>query len=363
MLKDLDQRNGEQQSSSTVAVPIQAGKSPRNGILLGLIIIIVINVVGLFVWQLYVENQNYQQKQNQQVQAKTITATQKKSSQIAVQEAPIQQQIISESKVSQLNTAQPIPQQKLVQATNQAESIENKGSDKQAVELLTPPIVNPIAIVPIKEAVVSQEPIKQEEETSMTVSRHQLSPETLSKQKMVAAEQAIENNDIELAEKLFEDILIILPSNQDARKQLAALWFGRQSYQAALNLLSQGIQLNPSNSEFRLMQARIYLQQSRTADAFQVLNVLNQTQDIEYQTTLANLAQQLGYFQSAIEAYQILNSLQPKQGRWAMGLAIAYDSNSQFTEASKAYQRALKLDELSGSARVFIKQRLKELGV
>lgn len=398
MLKDLDQRNAEQQNSSTVTVPVQTNKSPRNTILIGLIIIVVLNVLGLFVWQLYLENQNYQQKQKQHEQKENadekklisslkrlsqqqremsqaknnqsvenektimVSASTKRSeeethhqvnhvllkeggkSKVIAQINPIEQN------AAQLNIAEEQP-------LNTMEVDQNKRSNK-AIDSADKSVGTLI-----KASEVAQPQIKLEESaTSMSVSRRQLSPETLAQQKMIAAEQAIENNDITLAEQYLEDILIILPRHQDARKQLAALWFGREAYQAALNVLSQGIKLSPNNSEFRLMQARIYLKQNNAAHAYQVLQVLKQTADIEYQTTLANIAQQLGHYPAAINAYQILNNLQVKQGRWAMGLAIAYDSNSQFKQAAKAYQLALSLESLSESARAFIKERLKALG-
>ena len=62
MLKDLDQRNGEQQSSPATTTSFQTSQSPRNAIILGLIIVVVLNVLGLFIWQLYKENQGYQQQ-------------------------------------------------------------------------------------------------------------------------------------------------------------------------------------------------------------------------------------------------------------------------------------------------------------
>ena len=93
---------------------------------------------------------------------------------------------------------------------------------------------------------------------SLTISRRKMSPQELAKQKFTQAEQAVLSDNINQAEQLLEEILLLEPNHKAARKQLAALWFGRQSYQAALNLLSQGIALSPQDSEYHLMQARIY---------------------------------------------------------------------------------------------------------
>jgi MSHA biogenesis protein MshN len=399
MLKDLDQRNAEQQNSSTVTVPVQRSKSPRNGILIGLIIIVVLNILGLFVWQLYVENQNYQQQQQKQ-QAQKESADKKQfalpnnslpqqpnkvikgennhsAESITTSLASVSMDRNEENAHDQVNNAL-LKEDVKSKVTAQINTIEQDATTQNILEeqpsktmevdknklsnKTTDSAEKPVDTL-VKASEAAHPQIKLEESaTSMSVSRRQLSPETLAQQKMNAAEQAIENKDITLAEQYLEDILIILPSHQGARKQLAALWFGREAYQAALNVLSQGIKLSPSNSEFRLMQARIYLQQNNAAHAYQILQVLKQTADIEYQTTLANIAQQLGHYPAAINAYQILSNLQVKQGRWAMGLAIAYDSNSQFKQAAEAYQLALSLESLSESARAFIKERLQALG-
>jgi MSHA biogenesis protein MshN len=398
MLKDLDQRNAEQQNPSTVTAPVQASKSPRNGILIGLIVIVALNVLGLFVWQLYLENQDYQQKQKQYEQKESAERKNNISSPKSMPQQPIQSTSAknnhsvesvktlrarenkkrSEEKAAHQVNNTPLKEEIKSKIIAQINTVEQDATQQNIVEEQLPQtmeidknnLANEVTDSAeksvdtlIKTTQTAQSQIKREENpASMSVSRRQLSPETLAQQKMTAAEQAIENNDITLAEQYLEDILIILPSHQDARKQLAALWFGREAYQAALNVLSQGIKLSPNNSEFRLMQARIYLKQNNAAHAYQVLQVLKQTTDIEYQTTLANIAQQLGHYPAAINAYQILNNLQVKQGRWAMGLAIAYDSNSQFKQAAKAYQLALSLESISESARAFIKERLQALG-
>lgn len=196
----------------------------------------------------------------------------------------------------------------------------------------------------------------------LAISRRQLSADDLVKQKMVLAEQAIINKELLVAEQLFEDILILTPEDEISRKQLAALWFGRQAYQPAINLLSQGISLNPEQGEFRLMQAKIYLNQGLAENAYQVLQVLAQTIDKEYQAILANVAQQTGRHQQAITAYQGLTQAQPGFSRWWLGLAIAYDSNSQFDLAIINYRTAVAKGNLSLNSAQFSQQRLQELG-
>ena len=196
----------------------------------------------------------------------------------------------------------------------------------------------------------------------MSISRRQLSPERLSQQKIDRAELAINNHEIEKAEKLFEEVLLISPAHKSARKQLAALWFGRQLYQAAINILSRGIELHPQDIDFRLMKARILLSQKNTAQAFNVLNGLAQAKNVEYQVLLANTSQLLKLNENTILAYEELVALENHKGKWWLGLAISLDRNSEFDKAKTAYNNALIKYDLSDGSAEFIRQRLTELG-
>ena len=201
--------------------------------------------------------------------------------------------------------------------------------------------------------------------STLTISRKQLPPHELAQQKVQRAEQALVNKNIVKAEHLFEDVLLIVPEHKSARKQLAALWFGRKAYADALNILSQGIALSPNDSEFRLMQARNYIQQNRLDNAFTTLNnmpIVNDVLNVEYQNLRATIAQQLNEFSFAADAYQILINIESSAGRWWLGLGIARDSNSEFTQAIIAYKTALSKTGLSDSAENFARQRIIELG-
>ena len=172
-----------------------------------------------------------------------------------------------------------------------------------------------------------------------------------------------ENKDeITKAEQLFEEILIIDPGHKEARKKLAALWFGRKSYQQAVNLLSQGIAIDKQDSELRLMKARIHQKQGQHQAAYNTLKPLASFEQEEYQVMLANIAQQIEQYPSAIGAYQVLIEMQPYSGRWHLGLAIVYDKNSQFLLAVNEYALALTKADLSASSAKFAQQRMQALG-
>jgi MSHA biogenesis protein MshN len=196
----------------------------------------------------------------------------------------------------------------------------------------------------------------------MSVSRRQLSADELAAQKLALAEKALVAKQIDKAEKLLEEVVIIKPNDSQTRKKLAALWFGRQAYQDAINLLSQGIALNGKNSSLRQMKARIHLKRGQITAALNTMKPLAQLKDEQYQIMLANIAQQAQQNNLAIGAYQILITMQPDAGRWYLGLAVLHDKSSQFILASVAYKQALTKNDLSVASVNFIQQRIQVIG-
>jgi len=381
MLKDLDQRQVEQQGSSNFTAPVSSS-SNKKIIFISLIVIILLNAAGLFVWQMYTENQTLKLSNNSQKnliekqavkQSSEINISTEQVSQtsnlVAVSNA-VNHESTNEDISEKSNTAikEELDENKLSKdalnkippQTNVPKETLNENTTGKVDTLNTPPNLT------TENSNIRQESIlPKAQKSTLKISRKQLTPHELAKQKLKRAEQALDVNDISKAESLFEDVLLVMPEHKSARKQLAALWFGRQSYTDALNLLSQGINLSPNDSELRVMKARIYLQQSRIQPAFVTLNGMPKANDVvnvEYQSLRATTAQQLNEFSFAAEAYQILVEIEPSAGRWWLGLAVALDSNGEFKQASIAYQTALNRTGLSGSAETFARQRILELG-
>lgn len=341
MLKDLDDRSPQPVNHTTSVVLPQASKSPIKAILITVFMMLMLTVICFWGWTLYQENQ--QLKKDIIITSSNNVNDTNANNSILVENAvalPVKQSFntktVNESSVLSAQKNKPIP----------------KASSVAKVDSL--PKLKPQKLLVEDEAAVLP--------SSLTISRSAISPEALAKQKMNKAERAIAENNLTLAEQLFEEILLITPKNDAARKQLAALWFGRKSYQPALNLLQQGIVTSPTDEAFRLMKARIHLTVGQVEKAYDVLSPLNNNEDIEYQSLLANAAQQIGNFKAATKAYLTLVNLAPQEGRYWLGLAVAYDSDSQFTQASKAYQSAITQGGLSSGALNFTQQRLAELG-
>lgn len=392
MLKDLDQRQVEQQGSSNFIAPVTEPTSNKKTIIISIIIIVLLNIAGIFVWQIYEENQELKMSKTSKVNETTQ------------QKLPNKPMVTDDAEQDNLNA-------KLTNTPNTITHENSKASDSAAINdrLNQTPLAQPLtntmpnnegpgehivttkkmsANLPnqVKKAIAptpvtrpysaagklnknenqQQEPVvPTTKKSTLTISRKQLTPHELAKKNLQRAEQALENKDISKAESLFEEVLLVMPEHKSARKQLAALWFGRQSYKDALNLISQGIDLAPNDSEFRVMKARIYLQENKIPQAFYTLNNMpgvNDVFSIEHQSLRATTAQQVKEYSVAAQAYKMLVKIEPTSGRWWLGLAVALDSNSEFKQASVAYQTALNQSGLSASAETFARQRIIELG-
>jgi MSHA biogenesis protein MshN len=349
MLKDLDQRQTEQPSSTKQAMLVsQARKLPMSLVwLVG--VLVIMNISGWFIWKIYQENQ--QLKQN----VTMVTQQVAEQSNNAIDRQPI-------------NTMQLAKQQQVAAEHEQPRTLPLSTAIKptpepaQTTTLEQPEEMRAIANATIAKIAIDTDTQTKLNKPSLSITRKQTSPAQLAQQKMDKAELAIADHEIKLAEQLLADVLLLVPEHKAARRQLAALWFGRQDYQSAINTLSQGITLAPTDAEFRLMQARIYLKQGALESAYQTLLPVTVNGEVELLTLFAGLAQQLKYFTEAGMAYRQLSHTQPEQGKWWLGIAISDDSQGAFDQAKTSYQLALTKQNLTQDARQFATQRLQQLG-
>lgn len=356
MLKDLDQRAPEQgQEVVTAAAPQKP--ATLKIVLMSVVVLLTLNALGFYIWHL-------QEPVAKSVKLQEHGQLQERSQPLKAQD----QQLPVPSPEPNIKHQEQKPSQGMSNKEDAAQTLslpsllpsqtnENAKSSLKAVESVETAKVSEVVKTPI-----AAEHIKAAAPAKMSVSRRQLTSTELVAQKLDSAEKALNLDKITRAEQLFEEILIIEPKNKQARKKLAALWFGRKSYQQALNLLSQGIAIDKKDGQLRLLKARMHLQKGQYKAAYNTLIPLASFENEEYQVTLANVAQQIEQYSSAVSAYQVLIKMQPYSGRWHLGLAIVYDKNSQFSLAINEYALALTKTDLSASSAKFAQQRMQALG-
>jgi MSHA biogenesis protein MshN len=374
MLKDLDKRQEQSHSNMQSSVPQLPAKNHTS---LAVVLTVIVTLVVVALFYLFLENQSLKQVNEKHLSVLPKVATEDVPS---TQQSTGQIDTVNQAESQQLTLAQNTPENLVVNSVQTREKSTSKEDLNENVvlnisnddlvvkneykEVITES-VEPTELVENRLTVINppeQAPNKPEVQPSLNISRKKLSPKDLASKKMAQAEQAMLNQNIKEAEQYFEEILLIFPEHQAARKQLAALLYGRQEIQQAVNILAQGVQLTPENPEFRLMQARIYLDKGYQQEALATLKPLSTTLNVEYQSLLATVAQSLKSYDVAKVAYTQLIKIQGNQGRWHLGLAISHDSLGEYQEAYSAYNNAINAYGLSESALSFAKQRKLELG-
>jgi MSHA biogenesis protein MshN len=373
MLKDLDQRQeGAREQVPANQANLQGQPTAKRNFGIAIFIIVLLNIAAWFVWQMYQENQSLKQQTNQLAIVPKLELVQTTPS--SVPGAPIQPIDKEEEVVSR-----PVKSNTIDNETAQMQ-LANAFVDKEVETTVKAEEQKSVAV---KSAVVVEEKIAENGKTtsitnnqelalplvekvvqkpSISIKSRQLSAEELARKNYKQAQQALNAGDVKNAEKWFEEVLLLTPDNDQARKELAALWFGKQDFSAAHNLLSQGLSRDYNNSQFRLMKARIYIKQGQLKQAMLTLAVLKDFADVEYQSLLASTAQQIEAYDQAIYAYQKLTILENSNGKWWLGLAIGFDKQSQFEQAVEAYTNAVSGHSLSINAIEFAQSRIRALG-
>lgn len=206
-------------------------------------------------------------------------------------------------------------------------------------------------------------PLNAESQSSLEIEEVQLSAAQVAALERRKANQAIAKGDLAQARQSLFLVLQQEPQDHGTRERLAGLLYGEARLQEARSLLEQGVALAPRYADFRLLLARITLAMGDKPGALTYLASLEPdvSRNLDYYATRAALAQELGQHAVAVASYQQLSQVQPSEGRWWLGLAIAYDKQGRQLAAKDAYLRAQRASGLSAAALNFAQQRGNQL--
>ncbi|GIU12162.1 tetratricopeptide repeat protein [Shewanella sp. MBTL60-007] len=199
---------------------------------------------------------------------------------------------------------------------------------------------------------------------NMAVKEVKLSPEELAQKQMLLATDAQQQGLHRDALTYYEAALAYDPSLHQARRQAAALYYGQSKLAKAAKLLEQGQLLFPQEYEFSLLLARV---QQAGGQAEQALKSLAKIPDnsvlaIKKWHQQSDLAQAQKDYPVAEQSFRQLAKYEPSQGRWWMGLGYSLDAQQKYTEAKAAYSQALSQGNLSAQAKIYVDNRLLQLG-
>ncbi|MDO6524142.1 tetratricopeptide repeat protein [Motilimonas sp. 1_MG-2023] len=262
---------------------------------------------------------------------------------------------------------QPVVSPALVPSNNN--ELAAKATENQAIEIINvAPVVKPqpdkAAAEPMERS-IAKEMVKPTPAgpSSLTITQSQLSDEELISLYRKQASTAKSKGDLAGAQVRLEKALAIAPANQQVRKDLVSIIYGRGNSEKAMALLNQGVKISPNNADFRLMQARIYLASQQRQQAFQALDGIKPDvkSNQDFYATKAALAQQLNQDEKALTAYLALAKQQPKQAKWWLGLGISQEKLGYSTDALRSYQQAELIGGLSLASMDYVRTRIEFL--
>ncbi|KXS36597.1 MAG: Membrane associated TPR repeats containing protein [Idiomarina sp. T82-3] len=360
VLKDLDKRGqkpGEAESVSGSAVAGPSSRTPWVVAIVAVVLLVIALIFGALSWDRWVENEtvNAPQPVPKVSEPEPVEST-NNFARPAQTETQTEAQAVTQSSSRQQPVEQHSPaaeQSKADHSTHTAQVPPTSSRTEQ------PQATESTEVDDAQEAV----PESEVEPTPTLVRKTvQLSPEQVITREINAAKQTAEQGLLSEAVKHWQKVLSIDPGHIEARRQLAALQFGRNRWQEALAVLTRGLEVNPQAHELRLLAAKMLDKRQQPQLA---LTMLKQAQPqasrhLEYYRLKAQLAQQLNQWTLMADSYQSLAQAQPTEGRWWLGRAIAAQQLAQKDAAIRFFNRAKELIQHAPTLE-FIEQQLNLL--
>lgn len=347
MLKDLEHRDPEQggefQSNSAVYRPEQKSKLP---LVLALMLLVILTLAAVVSWLLYDE-------QKSAAISDTVIA---RTAPVTPELAPVPataEQIVSESTETK---AVADKAQSHIIAQVQPESVaKTKQPLVASTDAVTQQIPEAVKAEPVAQAIVKKAAVelpntaakKQQVKADNVIaqpillpkpeqlklkiekSSTRLTPEQRIASLMTKAQASFDKGYIADAITQLNELLAAADDHVEARNLLAVAWYGRGDLQQAIAVLNNGLNRYPNIEQWRLTAAKIFFKENQLVGAFSYLQTELAAASNEYYSMKASLARKLKRFDQAEQAYSQLTKLEPEQGNWWLGHAIALDSQGK----------------------------------
>jgi len=206
-------------------------------------------------------------------------------------------------------------------------------------------------------AAVAAEPVAPSAKANLTIGAHQPDP-------LAQARSALDRGDHLAAIQQLQTLHQAQPDNPEISRWLARAYLSAGDTTALLKWLPAQLQARPFDAELRELLARGQLQLGDQDSAIATLqqNAPPLQRHTAYHALLAALYQQVNDWSASAATYRRLIAVQPGQGAWQLGLAIALEQLDQPAQAGRHYRLALQGQGLDESARRFATERAGSLG-
>ena len=149
--------------------------------------------------------------------------------------------------------------------------------------------------------------------------------------------------------------------HEGARQTLAVLLIEARAMSEAEALLTEGLKLNPGQSNFAIVLARLKLDHDNAAGALQILleHGAAAVHNAEYRAFTGALLQRMNRHPEALDEYRAALTVSPNVGIWWVGLGISFEATGDSAKAAEAFMRARATGALSADVAQFVEGKLQ----
>lgn len=162
---------------------------------------------------------------------------------------------------------------------------------------------------------------------------------------------------------ILQKVLEKIPTASDVRENLAVLYLYNNDYVNADKMVNEGLKYAPANAALITIKARLSLDQGKADLAVKLLSHYKPSMNVypDYYGTFAAALQSQGRIVEAGSIYKALLQVEPNNGQYWLGYAIALEHNNKANEARQAYLQASQKADSDPSIREYAEDRLKTL--
>lgn len=146
-----------------------------------------------------------------------------------------------------------------------------------------------------------------------------------------------------------------------ARQALLSAQIDQQLWQDAQATAAEGLALEPAQSGWAMILARLQVERGDVATAAETLGqyASHAERNADYQAFYALLLHRQQRSREAALRYQAALALRPAEGRWWYGLGLALEADHRPQEAREAFSRARESGNLPKEMAAAVEQRLR----
>lgn len=144
------------------------------------------------------------------------------------------------------------------------------------------------------------------------------------------------------AATLFKAALQEDPRHLATRQTLLSMQAEQKQWEEVQAVLKEGLDLMPEQISWAMALARIQVERGKLPEAWETLqkHMIHADKSADYQGFAGVLLQRMQKPHEATLYYHAAVQIKPNEGRWWLGLGLAYEADGKPAEAREAFQRA-----------------------